>query len=144
MAKAGSIAIDRKAGMGALKQILRRAEPVVADGRQIIIFPEGTRVPPFAETAWHPGVSALYGRFSASSSTPQAPVVPVALNSGVFWGRNSFIKRPGTIVVRILPPMPADMDKKTFMAELHARIDGTSNELAADAGAHPPDSRKTD
>lgn len=138
MAKAGSIAIDRKAGMGALKQVMRRAEPVLAEGRQIIIFPEGTRVAPLVEAPWHPGVSALYSRFSSTGSVPHAPVVPVALNSGVFWGRNSFLKRPGTVVLRILPPMPPDLDKKTFLAELRARIDGTSDELARAAGASPP------
>ncbi len=143
MAKAGSIAIDRKAGMGALKQILRRAEPVLTAGRQIIIFPEGTRVAPFVEAPWQPGVSALYSRFSGSDSTPQAPIVPVALNTGVFWGRKSYMKRPGTVVVRILPPMPPDLDKKTFMAELHARIDGTSDDLARAAGARPPEAPPT-
>lgn len=139
MHKAGSIAIDRKAGMGALRQVLTRAEPVLAAGRQIIIFPEGTRVPPLADTPYHPGVSALYGRFSKAEATPHAPVVPVAVNSGVMWGRNSFLKRPGTVVLRILPPIEGDLDKKTFLKRLKSTIDETSRELCLAAGAVPAD-----
>lgn len=138
MKKAGSIAIDRKAGMGALRQVLRKAEPVLREGRQIIIFPEGTRVPPLAEAAWQPGVGALYTRFSSPDSEIKAPVVPIALNSGVFWGRNAFIKRPGTVILRIMPPMPEGLDKKAFLKELRTRIDGTSRELCIQAGAVPP------
>lgn len=137
MRKAGSIAIDRKAGMGALKQVLKQAEPVIAANRQIIIFPEGTRVPPLTDAPYHPGISALYSRFSGSSATPQAPVVPVALNSGVMWGRNAFLKHPGTVVLRILPPMDGDLDKKTFLKRLKSTIDETSNELCRQAGAQP-------
>lgn len=124
MAKTGMIAVDRKAGAAALKLMLRGAEQAIADGRQIIIFPEGTRVAVSDSRPYHPGITALYGRFSG-----QVPVVPVALNSGLMWGRNSFLKRPGEVVVRILPPLPEGMDKKVFTSQLQTLIDGESQQL---------------
>jgi 1-acyl-sn-glycerol-3-phosphate acyltransferase len=57
-------------------------------------------------------------------------VVPVALNSGLFWGRRAFIKKPGTIVVQILPPIPPGLDRKAFMRDLESRIEPASTALA--------------
>lgn len=125
MRKVGTVAIDRKAGAAALKYMLRGAAVRVSEGRQIIIFPEGTRVAP-GDTSkpYKPGVAALYAHLGDT-----VPVVPVALNAGLFWGRNSFIKRPGEVVVRILPPMPAGLDKKVFLTTLRDRIEAATNDL---------------
>lgn len=134
MRKVGTVAIDRKAGAAALKYMLREAEDRVAHGRQIVIFPEGTRVAPGAASKpYKSGVAALYGRLGE-----RAPVVPVALNTGLFWGRNSFIKRPGEVVVRILPPLPAGLDKKVFLATLHDRIEGATGDLCGVAAPQVP------
>src|SRR5690348_7814533 len=86
-ARAGSIAIDRKAGAGALRRMLAKARPVAAAGRPIVIFPEGTRVAPGERRLYQPGVAALYHALGL-------PLVPAAVNSGLYWGRRSFLKRP--------------------------------------------------
>lgn len=125
MRKARMISVDRKAGASALRHMLRQAETAIADGRQIIIFPEGTRVAPGDHKPWQPGVGALYGRFGS-----QVPVVPVALNTGLFWGRNSFFKTPGEVVIQVLPPMSGDgSDKRAFVEQLRQTIEGATNTL---------------
>ncbi|MBF0251752.1 MAG: 1-acyl-sn-glycerol-3-phosphate acyltransferase, partial [Alphaproteobacteria bacterium] len=97
----------------------------------VIIFPEGTRSAPGKTGTYHPGVAALYKGLNV-------PVAPVALNSGLFWQRNGFLKRPGRITIEILPPIAAGLDRKVFMAELKSRIEDSSNRLAIEArAAHP-------
>lgn len=125
-AKARQIVVDRRAGLRALKEVAEAARDRLAEGRQVVIFPQGTRVPPGAHRPYQPGIYAI-------ASATDRPVFPVALNSGLFWGRRSFVKHPGTIVVEILEPMPQGLARKPFMAELEARIEGASTRLAAEA-----------
>jgi 1-acyl-sn-glycerol-3-phosphate acyltransferase len=120
------IPIDRKGGAAALRGLLRAAEAALAEGRQIIIFPQGTRVAPGAHAPYQPGVAALYGRLDC-------PVVPVALNSGCFWPRRSFLKYPGRIVIELLEPIPPGLAKAAFMAELERRIETASTRLLDEA-----------
>jgi 1-acyl-sn-glycerol-3-phosphate acyltransferase len=129
MSKSGMIAVDRKAGASALRQMARDASETLQAGRSILIFPEGTRVPPGQRRPYQPGVAALYTQL-------KVPVVPVALNSGLFWGRSAFIKKPGTILVEILPPIPPGLDRKGVMKELENRIETAATALArtADTG----------
>ena len=89
---------------------------------------ESCRPPAGAALPLHPGVALLYDQL-------KAPVVPTALNSGVFWGRRTFIKKPGTVIIEFLPPMPEGMKKKDFLIELHARLNTASDRLMAEAGA---------
>jgi len=124
--RAGMIAVDRGAGAAALKAMLRRAEGVAAQGRPIVIFPEGTRTVVGASRAYHPGVAALYVKLGL-------PVVPVAVNSGLFWPRRSFLKRPGRIVVEALAPLPPGLERRAFLAELQSRIEAASARLVAEA-----------
>lgn len=126
----GSVAIDRSAGAGALKQLVREAKARLDAGNSLIIFPEGTRTPPDAENPdYHPGVSALYNQLNV-------PVVPVALSSGVCWGRNALIKRQGTVIIEFLEPIqPGSMDRKAFMLELKSRIETRSKALVAESRA---------
>lgn len=124
--KAGMIPVDRGAGATALKAMIARAQAIVAQGRPIVIFPEGTRTAVGAKRAYHPGVAALYSQLGL-------PVVPVAVNSGLFWPRRSFIKRPGRIVVEALPPLPAGLARKQMLAELQARIEAATERLVAEA-----------
>ncbi len=125
----GNIPVDRKGGASALKKMMAAAQAALDERRQIVIFPQGTRVPAGASTAdwpYHPGVAAMYGKLGV-------PCVPVALNSGVFWGRRSFTKRPGTIVVEVLDPIPPGMARAAFMRELEQRIETASSRLEAEA-----------
>ena len=102
------IAINRSRGMRALRTIARRGRERLAQGFWVVVFPEGTRVPPGAQREYHPG-----GAWLASASG--APVVPVAHNAGLLWPRNAFLKRSGTVTVRIGPPIEAaDLDPKTI------------------------------
>ena len=124
--KAGMIPVDRGAGATALKAMVRRARVVVAQGRPIVIFPEGTRTAVGAKRGYHPGVAALYTQL-------KLPVVPVAVNSGLFWPRRSFLKRPGRIVVEALPPLPPGLERRTFLSELQSRIETATERLIAEA-----------
>ena len=125
--KSGMIAVDRKGGASALRAMARQATETLESGRSILIFPEGTRVPPGQTRPYQPGVAALY-------TQQKVPLVPVALNSGLFWGRRAFIKKSGTIVVEILPPIPPGLDRKAVMKELENRIETAAKALAQPSG----------
>jgi 1-acyl-sn-glycerol-3-phosphate acyltransferase len=120
--KATAIAIDRSAGASALRKMSNAAGTVLKEGRPILIFPEGTRKKPGAAPDYKPGVAGLYGMLGVSC-------VPVALNSGVHW--TGFLKRPGTIVLEFLEPIPPGIKRQAFMELLEERIEaGTSRLLA--------------
>jgi len=129
--RSGAIAIDRKAGASALKGMIKDAQERLERGQHIVIFPEGTRSAPGKPGTYHPGVAALYKGLDA-------PLVPVALNSGLFWQRRSFLKRPGKITIEILPAMEPGLDRKDFMRELQNKIETASNALADEARASYP------
>ena len=116
------IAIDRTAGASAMKQMIAQAKAAAAQGRKIIIFPEGTRTAPGESRAYHPGVAALYKQL-------EIPVVPVALNSGLFWKRNAFLKEPGTVVLRLLPAIAPGQDPRSFLSDLKEKIESESQKL---------------
>lgn len=124
--RVGMVPIDRSAGAGALKLMVRAAEERIAEGRPVVIFPQGTRVAPGTEQAYHPGVFALYKALGL-------PVVPIALNSGQFWARESFMKYPGVVDVHVLEPIPPGLDRKTFMARLEETIETETKKLEAAA-----------
>jgi 1-acyl-sn-glycerol-3-phosphate acyltransferase len=107
------IAIDRSRGVAALRAIARRGRERLEQGFWVVVFPEGTRVRPGERRPYQLG-----GAWLAAASG--APVVPVAHNAGLFWPRNAFLKRPGTVIVRIGPTIDAaNRDPKTVnqMAE---------------------------
>ena len=112
--KATAIPIDRAAGASALRKMARAARAVLAEHRPILIFPEGTRKKPGAAPDYKPGVAGLYGMLGVEC-------VPVALNSGVYW--TGFLKRPGTIVLQFLEPIPPGLKRDAFMALLQERIE---------------------
>lgn len=128
MARAGNIAVERGDGARALRSLLRQSKAALAEGRSILIFPEGTRTPVGSTLPYHAGTAALYRQLGV-------PVVPVALNSGLFWGRRKFIKRPGVIDVEVLPAIPPGLDRETFMAMLRECIEGATQRLVD--GAQP-------
>ena len=118
--KATAIAIDRAAGASALRKMARAARDVLAEHRAILIFPEGTRKKPGAAPDYKPGVAGLYGMLGVEC-------VPVALNSGVYW--TGFLKRPGTIVLQFLEPIPPGLKRDAFMALLQERIERATTAL---------------
>jgi 1-acyl-sn-glycerol-3-phosphate acyltransferase len=125
-ARAGSIAIDRKAGAGAVRHMLTAARPVIAAGRPIVIFPQGTRVAPGASMPYQPGVAALYQSLGV-------PLVPAAVNSGLFWGRRAFVKRRGRILLEFLEPIPPGWPRRRLMPELEQRIEAATAALERQA-----------
>ena len=131
IARGGAIAIDRKAGASALKLMISGAQDRLARGQNVVIFPEGTRAAPGRPGTYHPGVAALY-------KGVDAPLVPVALNSGLFWQRRSFLKRPGRITIEFLPAIEPGLDRRVFMKELQSRIETATNALIEDARARYP------
>lgn len=121
--KAGMIPIDRSGAAQTLKAMTRQAEARAAQGRVIVIFPEGTRHRPGAETTYFAaGTGALYKRLGL-------PVVPVATNSGLTWPARGLVRRPGLAVFEILPPLPAGLDRRALMRQLEAAIEPASAQL---------------
>jgi 1-acyl-sn-glycerol-3-phosphate acyltransferase len=119
------IPVDRDKGPAALRRMLREARKRIEAGREIIIFPEGTRRPPGAPPSYKTGVILLYEALGV-------PCLPVALNSGLFWPRRSLTLRPGTIVVEILAPIPPGLPKKEFLERLEETIETATNRLLAE------------
>lgn len=126
MRKAGCIPIDRSSRVRALRTMIKGAVEALAEGRQVVVFPEGTRVPPGAQAPYHAGIAALHDRCVA-------PILPVALNSGMFWDRRSFYKYPGVITLEFLQPMTPGLERGTFLHELRRRIEDASARLFDDA-----------
>jgi 1-acyl-sn-glycerol-3-phosphate acyltransferase len=108
---AGMIAVDRSGGGGAIRSMLRQADLAVRAQRQIVIFPEGTRSEPGSPGTLQSGIAALASRTGL-------PVIPVATDSGQFWGRRAFRKRSGQIRIVIGRPIPAHTERKAFMRAL--------------------------
>lgn len=120
--RGGLIGIDRGAGGSAMRRVLRAANKAVYQGESVLIFPEGTRTRPGEHTDYKPGIVALYNHCDA-------PVIPMALNSGYFWGKNQLTKTPGKIVFEFLPALPAGLPKDEFLTQLRGAIDAASAQL---------------
>ena len=120
--KTKMIAVDRSAHSKALKDMVRQARVRHAEGRQILIFPEGTRGEIGAVPDYKPGIAALYRDLNS-------PCWPIATNSGVHWPAHGFRRYPGTIVFEFLPPISAGLKRAEFMAELENRIETASTAL---------------
>jgi 1-acyl-sn-glycerol-3-phosphate acyltransferase len=121
----GMIPVDRGAGKLALGGMMTEARAALAEGRQIIIFPEGTRRAAGAEPRYKFGISHLYAEAGV-------PCVPVALNSGLFWARRGFRRFPGTITVEFLDPIPPGLERGAFFAKLQEEIETATARLIAE------------
>lgn len=119
------ITVDRNAGSSALRRLIAQAKRARDDHRQIIIFPEGTRKTPDAEPDYKSGVAALYKSLDITC-------LPIALNSGLYWPRRSFLRHPGTIIVEILPAIATGLARRQFMDRLEATIEGATTRLVAE------------
>ena len=122
MARAGNIAVARGDGTSALRGLVKQAKAAIAEGRSIVIFPEGTRVAPGDQRPYQIGTAALYRQLGV-------PVVPMALNSGLFWGRRSFVRYPGTVRIEVLDPIPPGLSRETFLARLEHDIETATERL---------------
>lgn len=129
---AEQIAIDRAKGGKLLPQLIEKSTKIFAEGRQLFIFPEGTRRPAGAPPAYKVGVAHLY-------AATNVPALPVALNAGLFWPRRSFLIRPGTIVMEFLPVIPPGLPTREFFDRLQSDIETASDRLIAEAVAKDPE-----
>lgn len=114
MRRYGVIAVERSAGAKALRALVDEGRSAVATGRSVIIYPEGTRVPPGETPDLKPGFAALYRALGL-------PVLPVALDSGRLWGRG-LVKRGGTVTIRMGDTIPAGLSRGEIEARVHAAI----------------------
>lgn len=113
LAMTSPVAIDRTAGREALKQLIEQGKQRLSQGFNVVVFPEGTRV--------EPGTRGRYNAGGASLAVhADVPVIPVAHNAGEYWGKNAFLKRPGTITLSIGPAIPSQ-GKKT--SELNREVE---------------------
>jgi 1-acyl-sn-glycerol-3-phosphate acyltransferase len=122
LVKTGMIAIDRKAGVKALLDMTRRAREAVRSGKQLVIFPEGTRRAPGAPPDYKTGFAQIY-------SSCGVPCLPIALNSGLFWPRRTFMRYPGTLVVEFLDPLPSGLPKDEFLSRVQTAIEEATSRL---------------
>lgn len=120
----GMVIINRGAGASALKSLLQGARRLIAQGRPLVIYPEGTRGIPGKPGDYQAGVGVLYRDLNV-------PVVPVALNSGLFWGRRSLLKHPGQITIQFLPPIQPGLPRVEFMGKLVDCIENACVKLNA-------------
>jgi 1-acyl-sn-glycerol-3-phosphate acyltransferase len=128
LAKANMIGVNRGAGGRSLLEMARAARDEVQRGRQLIIFPEGTRRPVGGEPRYKYGVSQIYTDCNVAC-------LPVALNTGLFWPRRAFLRYPGTIVVEFLDPLPPGLPRDEFMSRLQDVIETASDRLIAEGRA---------
>ena len=124
--KANMIGVDRSAGGRSLLQMARRAGEAVRRGRQLIIFPEGTRTPVGAPPNYKTGIAQIYVDCGVNC-------LPVALNSGLFWPRRTFMRYPGTLVVEFLDPLPPGLSRREFIAQVSTVIEEATNRLVETA-----------
>lgn len=110
--KVHSIFVDREHGLKALIEVSRQISAALDDGRQVIIFPEGTRMPVGEFVPLKRGISLFYGKNNCS-------IIPIIHNSGKFWARRSFKKNPGTITVKIMEPIAPGLPSDEFMNRLN-------------------------
>jgi 1-acyl-sn-glycerol-3-phosphate acyltransferase len=125
-ARAGMIGVDRSAGASALRKMVADARSAVAEGRRVVIFPEGTRQPPGGAPDYKPGIAQLYAKLAT-------PCIPVAVNTGLFWPRRSWLRHKGTAVIQFLEPIPPGLDSRTFRAVLQESIETATARLLAEA-----------
>jgi 1-acyl-sn-glycerol-3-phosphate acyltransferase len=126
--KSEMIGVDRSGGLRSLMDMARRAPKAIRSGRQLIIFPEGTRRPVDAPPHYMTGVGQIY----ANSGVP---CIPVALNSGLFWPRRTFMRYPGTLVVEFLDPLPPGLNRKEFVTRIATSIEDATGRLVEAARA---------
>lgn len=130
VAKMRMVPIDRGSRVEALKQMIEDARKAMAEGRQILIYPEGTRRPPGAPPQYKHGVARLYEELGL-------PVVAVAHDAGLYWPRRRFMRYPGTIRCRVLPPIMPGLDRESFLRRLTEITEAACDEFLVAAARDP-------
>jgi 1-acyl-sn-glycerol-3-phosphate acyltransferase len=127
------ILVKRDRAASALKAMIRDARARAGQGREVLIFPEGTRAVPGALPDYKPGYVALYEGLGV-------PAVPLALNSGLYWPRRSVLRYPGTIIVEFLEPIPPGLPRAEFRRQMESAIEDGATGLLVEAaeGPNPP------
>lgn len=120
--KGRMIPVNRSGGSAALAAMNDRARQEMAAGRQVVIFPEGTRRPAGAEPRYKFGVAHVY-------EAGGVPCVPIALNSGLFWPRRTFMRVPGTVIVEVLDPIMPGLSKEEFLVRVQDAIETATARL---------------
>ncbi len=133
----GVIPVDRGARGRAVASLLDGARAAVTQQRPIVIFPQGTRVAPGVYRPYRIGVAVLYEQLGL-------PVIPMALNSGMFWPRRRFTKQPGTIRIEFLPPLPSGLERFEAMVELERRLEAATDRLVIAEGGPATEPRTPD
>jgi len=130
MAKVGIIAINRGSPIQAMRAVIKGAKEKAAEGRQILIFPEGTRRIPGSDPDYKSGIAAIYGELDL-------PVIMVAHNAGLYWPRDNFRRYRGTILVKILPPLMPGLNRKEFFRQLIEQTEKACDDLLIEAVKSP-------
>ena len=120
--KSNMISINRTEGTQALRKMLNEVKQRILSGCSIIIFPEGTRKKPGESPDYKTGIAGIY-------KESEAEVLPVAVNSGHYWPKHTFIKRPGKIIIKFLKPIPAKLDKSEFLKKIESVIEEETNKI---------------
>jgi 1-acyl-sn-glycerol-3-phosphate acyltransferase len=123
--KARMIVVDRGAHAKALRGLMRDSKSRFDEGRQILIFPEGTRMPVGAQPDYKSGIAAIYAQVNA-------PCVPVAVNSGLYWPKGSFLRYPGKVLIEFLPPIEPGLKRPDFMERLESSIEIATDRLVSE------------
>lgn len=129
-ARASGVMLDRKAGAKAIRTLREATAKRLSSGDQIVIFPEGTRGPPGGLLPLLPGVAGVY-------TSANVPVTPAIHNSGTLWRHPGLTKTPGTITLKILPPIPPGLPRREFMKQLEAALSGARTAGAASPAREP-------
>ena len=129
--RGGMVTVARDQNTTALRKLAVDVQKAVASNRQVVIFPEGTRTPPGTSDNYKGGIAHLYRLIGA-------PVVPMALNSGIFWPRRKFLRYPGNIVIEFLPPIEPGLTSKVFRKRLIDHIEAGADRLLVEASETVP------
>ena len=121
--KINMISIDRDGRASTIRNMLKHAKNKILSGASIIIFPEGTRKNPGSTPDYKTGFIGLYKELNTE-------ILPIAVNSGKFWPKNTIVKKAGHITIKILPLIKSGLDRKTVLSEVQERIERASNKLA--------------
>ena len=120
--KINMISINRKGGASAMRLMLKQAKNKLAEGFSIIIFPEGTRKKPGEKSDYRSGFVGLYKEMKTE-------ILPVAVNSGKYWPKDTFIKNPGNIIIKILPLINSNIERKEILKLVESKIENATNKI---------------
>ena len=120
--KSNMISINRNEGAKAIRKMLNEVKQNILNGYSIIIFPEGTRKKPGDPPDYKTGIAGIY-------KESEAEVLPVAVNSGNYWPKHTFIKKPGKIIIKFLKPIPSKLEKSEFLKKIESVIEDETNKI---------------